>query len=824
MKQHISDWRLTNTETGESIPAQVPGDITADLFRAGRIPDPFYADNHKQLGWIARTDFTYTAEFVPDTALMALPEVYLTLDGADLFAEVLLNGNVLGRTENMFLPYRYEVRNMLCPDVNRVEVRFHSTVVRAEDMDTSKYFGVFDTKRILLRKAQCQFGWDWAFDLPGYGLWQPVYLEGLERHRIENVRVSAGTDGWATFRIRLNYLVRSSGFDPQGNPFSFVLEEGLNDRLRVSLERKPGGGWKDALTYETGVAGRKNLVNLHVDEPELWWPAGYGTQPLYAYRVELLRAGRVLSAFDGHLAFRTVAVCERPTGNESMSFGLTVNGIGIRVRGSNWVPMESFTGTMRGDKYRRLLNMAAEANVNMLRVWGGGVYENELFYDLCDRMGILVWQDFMTACADIPEDDASWIRNMTAECTHQVKRLRNHPCIALWCGGNEKTGAYGQAITQGDTFVNETLRGLVTHYDDTRPYIAQSPHAWTDIGNDCTSGDSHCSSFETVLTEGAAQYARLVAGKTAAFVSECAIMGPADASLYKQVFPETELWPINDLWRDRLMDNPYAAVKMPFADRQAKLAAELYGPSATLDAFIAKGMLLHAEALALECGHCRVNAQCGGFLNWMFSDDWPTASWAVVDYYGTPKQAYYEMRRAYAPQVFVCDMTTDGRIDCYAVNDSRFSANVSAVIAVKTYDGTEIYRRSVTVVVPSDGRIVLDSVSMPGRDAYVSVAGTVDGQPVRTLYSPHLWSSMPLTGDCSVSVRVYGNEAEVTVTADAGLVKAVHIDVKNGVVSDDYFDLEAGEQRTIAVKSTKRLTEEDIVVTHFAARIRENAV
>ena len=484
----ITDWKLTNLSTGKTVPAHIPGDITDDLYRVGEIAEPYYGENYKQLGWIAETDFEYEGRFVLSEQTVRCEDISLILKGVDTFAEVFANDVPLCKTENMFVEYALPVKSLVRQGSNTLRVRMHSTKRVMESIDTTGYFGVFNVPRLFARKAQCHFGWDWAPDLCGYGIWQPVYVACRRKHRIGSVNYWASTDGDVTIFTELNYCINATT-DDYGVAIDGTAEQRLDDTL-VCKVLSPDGSLAAQCTIP--VEGRKNFCNLRVEAPQLWWPNGYGAQPLYRYEVTLYRAGEAVSETAGTLAFRKVELAQKPTGMDTLGFTLRINDTDIFVRGSNWVPVDCFTGAIRDEKYERLLLLAKNGNCNLLRVWGGGIYERDLFYDLCDREGILVWQDFMFACGDIPEDKPEWVENTLHECEQQIKRLRVHPSVVYWCGGNEKTGSFALQISRGDKFVDYTLHGLVRTFDQTRPYVRQSPFSYSDVGNNWRSGETHC--------------------------------------------------------------------------------------------------------------------------------------------------------------------------------------------------------------------------------------------------------------------------------------------------------------------------------------------
>lgn len=790
---------------GQAYEASVPGDINWDLYVAGVIPDPYFALNHKQIGWIAEQDFTYFTEFDVDSATLAAEEVLLNFGGIDLFSEIYLNGKLLGKTENAFLKYTYEVKNLLKPTANVLEVKMFSTIKAMKNIDASGYFGVFNVERLFLRKPQCHFGWDWAPNLCGYGLFGEVTLSAENKFRVEDVCVRTTNNGDVTMLAELNYNIRSK-MDAMGVPIENTAAAKDDDKLVYSVEKEPGSG--EYISYETDVTGKKNFVNLKVENPQLWWVVGYGEQPLYGYKVELKRGGKIVSEKSGKFAFREIRLIEEPKSATTLGYEFCLNGKRIFVKGSNWVPAECFPGLMTDEKCQKLIDLAYNANLNMLRIWGGGSFERDFFYDYCDRKGIMVWQDFMYACSDIPEDDAAWVSNTLKECEYQIKRLRNHPSLVYWCGGNEKTGTYGLQISKGDYFIDCILTGLVRTLDPTRPFARQSPCSITDVGNDLTSGESHYNSFEaslssypstgkTLITE----YRKLVSEKIVSFASECAILGPNSVETDKKIYPADKLWPLNEIWQDRMMDNPYAGIVMPFMQREQLYICDMYGEANSLEDFTAKGMAIQAEALRTEIEFARSNKNLnGGIMNWMFTDIWPSGTWAIIDYYLEPKQAYYAIKRSFKPVLITFAENKAGKTQLVVVNDTPSNYRSVITFGSKKLSGEASSQSAIDVSVEAGGLFKTDlPFEVVGGEYLFAYA---DG--AKTLYSPVFWRDCDFNSDFTYELQVENSKtAKIKIKANS-FVKGLYFSFKDNfkyIFEDNYLDLEAGEEAVITVKT-----------------------
>lgn len=812
----LTDWSLDYN--GKKIPASVPGDITIDLFKAGIVKDPYYGFNYIENTWIARTDFKYECEFDVCDKLLAEESISLNFDGIDVYSSIYLNGKHLGDTDNMFLKYTYEIKPLLKKGKNVISVCMKSTLNVMDTFDATGYFSIFNEKRLFVRKAQCHFGWDWAPKICAYGIWQDVYLEVGSKCKIDNVYTVADTKGNLTVFTELNYNIHAT-LDSDGNVAEGSAEF-KNDTLNYYLSQKPFGD--KYVKKSIPVVGKKNFGCFKVENPELWWPIGYGDQPLYNYKVELVRDGEVVFEKNGVVGFRTVKLLEEPQADNYLSYQLEINGKKIFAKGANWIPIECFTGVVEDEKYDKLTDLALNANYNMLRVWGGGIYEKDVFYDLCDRKGLLVWQDIMLACSDIPEDKPDWVDNTVREVEYQIKRLRNHPSIVYWCGGNEKTGSYGRFITRGDYFVNVILQGLITHLDKTRPYARQSPCSLTDVGQDSTSGESHHNSFERSLVDGMDIYRDMVAEKRVPFISESAIMGPNTVEANKRMYPADKLWPMNDLWDDRLMENPYGTVPLTFAKRQMKYAEDMYGEVKNIEDFTAKAMQVHAEAMRAECEFARTGAEglTSGFMAWMYTDIWPSGSWSTIDYWCEPKQVYYQMKRSFEPRLLTFVQDREKNTNLVVINDSLTPFTTDVRYGVKTFDGKVLFEDKAHI----DG--LIDKVftkkvdfDCERYDVYLFVEYQENGEKKTNLYSPKMWKNVKFISDYEVKTEVLAkNKVRITIKANA-FAKSVFIWCKDNykyTYSDNYLDVEAGAERSVIVSADEEIRLDDIVVTDFA--------
>lgn len=822
MKQlELHNWELLYDN--RRIKAQVPGDITIDLKHAGVIGDPYYDLNHKDVEWIPRQDFTYVTEILADDEMLKEESVQLVFEGIDLFAEIYLNDHLLGKTENMFLEYAYEIKPLLQNGANQLRVEMKSTIKAIEEgEDSSNYISIFNRERFFVRKAQCHFGWDWAPNMCGYGIWGKVFLNIGSKYRIKNTHYKTDTKGNVTLFAEMNYNLMNV-YAP-GSIVAITGAEKQDDKVVFSISETPFG--EPCLTKEVALEGSKCFVNFSLEDVHLWWPVGYGEQPLYNYKVELYRNGALCDSYSGRLAFRTVKVIEEPKGDYQLNHMLCVNDVEVFMKGSNWVPMECFTGIVKHEQYERFIDRAIEANFNMLRIWGGGIYETEDFYNLCDEKGMMVWQDLMVACQDVPDDHPEWVENFLKEVEYQVCRLRVHPSLVYWSGGNEKPGSFALETSKGDFMINYTLPGYVNYYDNTRPYYRQSPCSYTDVGNDPSNGDCHWGNFERCITDGVDGYRSYISDKIAPLASECAVLGPCSVESFEKFLAPEHLWPMNEVWVDRLMENSSSWVKMNFSERELFYAEQFYGPVKNLKDFVAKGMQVHAESIRAELEIMRAHkGLCSGFMNWMYNDIWPQATWAVVDYYGEPKQVYYQMKRSFEPVLSTFFEAKDGHTYLAVVNDLTTSYSADVRYGVKTFDGQIVYQDTLEVKKLTNAAVRKKvDFDCTRKDIYLFVEYLVDGEKRKTLYSPHFWRHVDFQSDYEVQLeQITDCLVKVHVKANA-FAKSVFISHENNcdfTYSDNYVDIEAGDEVEILVSSKQPFDKEELCITDFAMCTKE---
>nr|WP_238425079.1 glycoside hydrolase family 2 protein [Micromonospora parastrephiae] len=598
-----SEAQVPGTIAGRAVPATVPGCVHTDLLDAGLIPDPYLDDNELALAWIGRTDWSYQTTFVHRAG--DAERVDLVCAGLDTVATISVNGVEVGRTENMHRGYRFDVRSLLRDGDNDLVVAFDSAYRYAEAQQErlGDRPNAYPEPFHFVRKMACNFGWDWGPTLVTAGIWQEIGLHAWSTARLATVRplvTLAGRDG----RVELHVEVER------------VADVPLTVRAAAA-----------GATAEVVVpAGQRTAVlTLAVREPALWWPRGYGEQARHPLEVTLHAPdGDTLDGWSRQIGFRSVRLDTTPD-EHGTPFVLSVNDVPVFVRGVNWIPDDVFPTRITRDRLAERFDQAAEANVNLLRVWGGGRYESEDFYDLADERGLLVQQDFLFACAAYPEEEP-FGSEVAAEAAEQVTRLAPHPSLVLWTGNNENIWGWHDwdwqeplaGRTWGRGYYLDVLPRIVGELDPTRPYWPGSPWSGTDTihPNDPAHGTTHI--WDVWNTDDYTKYREYVPR----FVAEFGYQGPPTYATLRRALSDEPLAP----------DSPGMAHHQKAAGGDAKLQrgldAHLPTP-ADFDDWHYLTQLNQARAIQLGVEHFRSHrGVCAGTIVWQLNDCWPVTSWS----------------------------------------------------------------------------------------------------------------------------------------------------------------------------------------------------
>ncbi|WP_428961551.1 glycoside hydrolase family 2 protein [Micromonospora fluostatini] len=666
---------------GREVPASVPGCVHTDLLAAGLIPDPYRDDNEVGLSWIGRTDWVYrsTVDWTPGDD----DRVDLVCAGLDTVATVTVNGAEVGRTENMHRGYRFDVRSLLRPGGNTVEVRFDSAYryAAAQRERLGHRPNAYREPFNFIRKMACNFGWDWGPTLVTAGIWQPIGLHSWSTARLATVRPLA-TVADSTGRVTVHVEVERAADVP------------LTVRASVA-------GVDVEATIPAGA--RTAALDLTVADVRRWWPRGYGEPHRYPLTVTLHDpAGTVLDGWSRRIGFRSVRLDTTPDAHGT-PFTLVVNDVPVFARGVNWIPDDVFPNRVTRERLAHRFDQAVGANVNLLRVWGGGRYESDDFYDLADDLGLLVQQDFLFACAAYPEEEP-FATEVAAEAAEQVTRLSVHPSLVLWTGNNENIWGWHDwgwqeqldDRTWGRGYYLELLPRIMAELDPTRPYWPGSPWSGRDDlhPNEPAHGSMHI--WDVWNTDDYVKYREYVPR----FLAEFGYQAPPTYATLRRALSDDPLAP----------DSPGMAHHQKAVDGDLKLQrgldAHLPAP-ADFDEWHYLTQLNQARAIALGVEHFRAHrGVCMGTIVWQLNDCWPVTSWAAVDGDGRRKPLWYALRRAYADRLLTVQ-PRDGGLALVAVNETGQPWRAPATVTRLTLAGAPRAKTSVELDVPAYGVVTV---------------------------------------------------------------------------------------------------------------------
>lgn len=684
------------------LPAQVPGQVHLDLHRAGVIPDPFYRLQERDVAWVDDTDWVYETVFHVDEVPDA--DVLLSFLGLDTIAAIHVNGEQVGAADNMFVPHEFSIHPLLRPGENTLQVTFrsarrvgrerHAAWSREHDSMPAHYF-LWDA-RSFVRKAQYMFGWDWGPILISCGIWRPVELVTVPAARL------------------LDWSYRPS-----------LSEKGASIDVEVAVERasaRPGPlsvtvevGGRSATAALPAEEGRVCVsLTLAIDDPQLWSPEN---PVLYDLRLTVESGETLIDERQVRIGLRTVQLIrERDADGSGEGFLFRLNGENLFCRGANWIPADSFPARSydNRDRLHALLFAAKEAGFNMLRVWGGGMYESDTFYDLCDELGILVWQDFPYACAYYPDDPGS-LSVAAAEATAAVRRLRVHPSLALWCGNNENQEMFhdnwrglNPPHFLGQAIYDTVLPRVVEEEDGSTPYWPGSSFGGENPSSQDI-GDRH--NWDVWHAKGESDgdwpnYAR----DRARFCSEFGFASSCSTAAWDTCLAPSDRSPTSPAvrWHDKTA-KPYD-IYLGYIER--------HFPSVrTLDDLVYYSQLNQAEAMKFGVEHYRrLKGRCWGTLIWQINDCWPVQSWSMIDSVGERKAVYYAAKHFYAPVLL--SLVRDGEgFDVHLVNDRLEPVSGQVTLRLARFDGTILDEGTESVSVARNGAAKVARISLHGTPA-----------------------------------------------------------------------------------------------------------
>ncbi len=677
------EWKLTGFDENDNpieIPATVPGCVHTDFMNNGIIKDLYYRDNTKLYQWIENKSFTYERTFFVENIE---ENAYIEFDGLDTYCDIFLNCIKIGQADNMFIPHEFCVNGLLQKGENTLTVVFRSPVKEVENMPVLG--GSFTTERLYTRRIQCTYGWDWVDRFVTMGIYRDVRLVFRKTNSISDVYIY--TKRITPYSAQLKAEISFKNVVPESDFVNIEIYSPQNELI---------------FTKNRTILKENMYESFDIPDPELWYPNGYGAQPLYRFVFTTKYSKKEIN-----FGIREITVVQiedekgspeeklcnsihedeffkyRNKNEKTACFTVIVNDIKIMCKGANWVPCEPFPSAESPEKIKKLLKLGCDAGVNMLRVWGGGIFEQDFFYEECDRLGILVTQDFLMACGQYPEHQEWFIQALNKEAAAAALRLRNHCCLAWWTGDNEN-GEWGTENTRnflGYFAATNGVEPILRKYDRERYFFPSSPYGGN-FYSSVTRGTTHNTNYQFKLFDIAKNtdfknYPELMSKLIARFSVEQSCLGLPFVSSLKNFMTDDDIY-----GDDQYISNFHTkSGGVSLFDVVVEMSQKMFGSYKNSSDRIKKQQMLQCEWIRITFeAHRRNKWFSSGLLYWMFNDCWPAANgWSIIDYYTNPKPAYYTFKRCAQPVVASIG-NEDGKIRVYISNDSLENCSGNGVL------------------------------------------------------------------------------------------------------------------------------------------------
>lgn len=804
-------WTFRGARETQSREATVPGTVHTDLLSHGQIPDPYIGQNERLVQWVDKEDWIYETAFDLDTDVAGRENIDIVFEGLDTYADVYLNDSLILNADNMFRTWTVPVKGIAKEKDNKLKVYLHSPIktdIPKYDAlpyhyyagnDQSQNGGVFDKRvSVFARKAPYHYGWDWGPRLVTSGIWRPAYIEAYDGPRISDIfiRTTEIKNGKA-------YVTATVTVDDNNGTGT--------RRAMVSITPADADGQKKTASKEFELRPGVNTVTipLVIDKPKLWWSNGIGEQHMYDFTATLSVEGKKTDSSVKRSGLRTIELVKEDDA-DGRSFYFRLNGVPVFAKGANYIPNDIFLPRVGKEGYDKILGEAVEANMNMLRVWGGGVYEDDYFYELCDSLGIMVWQDFMFACSMYPAD-STFLEKVRPEAIDNIKRLRNHPSIALWCGNNEilegwqywgirpearEDGSEDLQWQQYLALFHNLLPEIVEEYAPGMSYTPSSPYTSLEESRDLDHGDFHA---WNVWAWG--EPVEAFDDIRARFMSEYGFQSFPELSTVMKYAPDTA-------------DHFITSNVMMAHQRGGTLANKRiedymlrsYPEPQDFEELLYMSQVQQADAMkrAIE-SHRRQMPYCMGSLYWQINDCWPVASWSSHDYYGNRKALHYSSRNAFN-DILVSPIDSGVAIELFIVSDRLKKANGTLKATTYALDGSKKkeFQRAVTALPNGVSRIKLDKQKDLGlslnNDELVYITFDDGNKVYENIWYPAAPKYLSLEESVPV-FEISGTEGKYTIKAKSDKpVKSLYMSVPGeAVFSDNYFDMIPGKEYVVEV-------------------------
>ena len=802
------NWQFTQADKNEWMPAKVCGTVHQDLMDNGKLINPFFGMNEEKVQWVEKEDWKYRTTFTVTEAQLGHSAALLRFEGLDTYADIYLNGALLKRTDNMFVGYDLQVKDFLRKGDNHLTVYFHSPIKQALpqwETDGFPYPADNDHSQqrvsIYTRKAPYSYGWDWGIRLATSGIWRPVTLTFYDAARIEDLYVEQLAVNNTV--AKLNHHLEISRPEPTAESAEVTLTYTFLNEVKHTESRN--------ITLQPGT--NRITIPMEISAPQLWMPNGWGKAALYKVDATITVDGVTVASESKRIGLRDVKVVMEDD-KDGKSFYFMVNGKPLFAKGSNYIPSDALLPNVSRERYFRLMQDVKDANHNLIRVWGGGIYEDDMFYEAADSMGILVWQDFIFACTTYPSDPA-FLSRVREEAAYNIRRLRNHASLAMWCGNNEiyegmrywgwskkyENPEIWKEMQRGyDKIFHQLLPEMVSRYDAGRFYMHSSPYeANWGRPESWKIADSHNwgiwygqKPFESLDTE------------IPRFMSEYGF----------QAFPEMKTIATFATPQDYALESDVMNAHQKATIGNAlikKTMALYYNEPKDFEELVYKGLVLQGMGIrrGIEA-HRRNRPFCMGTLYWQLNDSWPVVSWSGIDYYGNWKALHYQTRRAYAP-ILLNAIKEGNQLSIYVMSD-KLEAYPGATLQLQLSDfnGKTLKKWKVGNDVPANTSIRFHQedyatlATDPTRTFLLMTLKSKDGKELSKeifYFNYPKDQNLPQT-DIRYKIKQEDGRCEVTLQSKQ-LARDVFIEIpyQGARFTDNFFDLLPGETRKITITS-----------------------
>lgn len=812
------NWKFRKKNDKSWLKAIVPGTVHTDLFANKKIPDPFYGNNEKQLQWIENENWEYKTTFSISKTEILQSHIELQFDGLDTYAKVFVNDSLVLIADNMFRSWKVDIKKHVHKGKNNLTIIFESAVRRGKEEAKKLTYILPGDEKVFTRKAQYQYGWDWGPRFVTCGVWKEAKVVCWNDARILNIKSIQKELNDSLAQLEFVCEIES---DVDANAFMDI----------ANTDEDNAGQTTTKITLKKGI----HFYNLSytVKSPKFWWCNGLGFPTLYNFKIQLSYDSRFLDAEDLKIGLRTIELIQDKD-SIGKSFYFKLNGVPVFMKGANYIPSDNFLPRVKKEHYETIIENALDANMNMLRVWGGGVYADDTFYEACDKNGILVWQDFMFACAMYPGDD-HFVNNVAEEIIDQVERLRNHPSIALWCGNNEvdegwknwgwqKQYNYSEkdstTIAQNNfALFDNFIKDIVNIQDGSRAYWPSSPSIGWGHKESLQQGDSHYwgvwwgmepfENYEKKVGRFVSEYgfqgmpSLNTMNKFGAFDSKIGQDKPIVAIDYTDEYILMHLHDIDSVNLNAHQKHPtgYKTINT-YMERDYKIPNKF-------DDYIYVSQLLQAKGMktAIEA-HRRAKPYCMGTLYWQMNDCWPVTSWSSVDYFNVWKASHYQVKRSYEEVIISVD-EQETFCDIYVVSDKMEKLGGELNVELFDFNGKLVWSNSVLIDVDSNSSkmvyrlFINDSLKNIDKSSLVLKCKFIMmGRHVSEVSTLHYFVKPKdlklVKADVQFSLGDGLYSQCITLKSDV-LMKDVCVFIEGEFInlSDNYFDLLPNEPKTI---------------------------